>query len=84
MEKEMKEQEFEVWVLPTWASNTIMKTLTMDARSSTLDTELQEEIKNAYRSVSWWTVPIATEEEPLQDFIKGKLDFFKEYHDQTQ
>jgi hypothetical protein len=83
MEKEMKDQ-FEVWVLPAWASNTIMETLSMDAESSMFEPELREEIKKAQLNVSWFTVPIATEEEPLQDFIKDKLDFFKEYHEQTQ
>lgn len=72
---EMKDQ-FEVWVLPAWASNTIMETLSVDADSSTIDPELRKEIKRAQLSVSWWTVMNATEEEPLQDFIKESLERF--------
>ena len=43
---EMKDK-FEVWVLPAWASNTIMETLSMDAESSMIDPELRKEIKKA-------------------------------------
>lgn len=72
---EMKDK-FEVWVLPAWASNTIMETLSMDAESSTFDLELRKEIKRAQLSVSWWTVMNATDEESLQDFIKESLERF--------
>ena len=72
---EMKDQ-FEVWVLPAWASNTIMETLSMDAESSVIDPELRKEIKKAQLHVSWWTVMNATEEEKLQDFIKESLERF--------
>tara|TARA_Y100001973_G_C5118300_1_gene291349 strand:- start:753 stop:980 length:228 start_codon:yes stop_codon:yes gene_type:complete len=72
---EMKDQ-FEVWVLPAWASNTIMETLAMDADSITIEPELRKEIKKAAMSVAWFTVFNATEEEKLQDFIKESLERF--------
>lgn len=72
---EMKDQ-FEVWVLPAWASNTIMETLAMDADSITIEPELRKEIRKASRSVAWFTVFNATEEEKLQDFIKESLKRF--------
>ena len=52
-----------------------METLSMDAESSMIDPELKRNQK-ADLSVSWWTVPKATEEEPLQDFIKESLEQF--------
>jgi len=79
MEKEKKE-EFEVWVLPTWASGIIMETLAMDAESSMIEHELREQIKKAYDRVGTWTVPIKTEEEPLQEFIGANVKVFKEYY----
>ena len=79
MEKERKE-EFEVWVLPTWASGIIMETLAMDAESSMIEHELREQIKKAYDRVGTWTVPIKTEEEPLQEFIGANVKVFKEYY----
>lgn len=72
---EMKDQ-FEVWVLPAWASNTIMETLSMDAESSMIDPELRKEIKKAQLHVHWWTVPYATENEKLQDVIKMSIERF--------
>ena len=80
MEKEKKE-EFEVWVLPTWASGIIMETLAMDAESSMIEHELREQIKKAYDRVGTWTVPIKTEEEPLQEFIGDAVNkVFKKYY----
>jgi len=79
MEKEKKE-EFEVWLLPTWASDIIMETLAMDAESSMIEHELREQIKKAYDRVGTWTVPIKTEEEPLQEFIGANVKVFKEYY----
>lgn len=72
---EMKDQ-FEVWVLPAWASNTIMETLAMDMDSNTIEPELREEIRKAAGSVAWFTVFNAKEEEKLQDFIKDSLERF--------
>ena len=43
---EMKDK-FEVWVLPAWASNTIMETLSMDAESSMIDPELRKRNQKA-------------------------------------
>ena len=79
MEKEKKE-EFEVWLLPTWASDIIMETLAMDAERSMIEHELREQIKKAYDRVGTWTVPIKTEETPLQWFIHNKVGDYKEYY----
>ena len=40
------------WELPESASDTIMETLAMDARSKWLDDEIRDEIREAYESVT--------------------------------
>jgi|TARA_B100001094_G_C17643891_1_gene536323 hypothetical protein len=40
-----------IWILPESAADTIMETLSIDARSLAIDTEIREEISVAYDSI---------------------------------
>ena len=69
------------WEMPEWAADTIMETLAMDARSSMLDLELQQEIKTAYNNVTWRCQKVRLVKENQEDLVsdlKGIIDGTKE------
>lgn len=81
MNNTKEDEEYEVWILPLWAADTIMETLALDSVSSSIDEDIRNEIQKACDETRTKSVPIKSRGGWISEFIRHHFESYEEYHD---